>query len=121
MLVQPDEDAGSTGELYSHTSHQIGTTHMEQPDTGAGSTGGGLYSHIGATHTGQPQTSAEAEYDILNLPQYDDPQTLQASVPNVDIGARYELAEIEPTTNSTPSAAIYNELEEHTYSALVNN
>lgn len=91
----------SQGHLYSHTSHQPG---LPVP---AG--------------TEQPQTS-DVAYDVLNLPHYDDPNTLQVlPPPEVDAGARYEVADVEPApNNSTPLALIYNELEEHTYSTLEN-
>ena len=53
------------------------------------------------TATKQPQTSAMA-YDVLNLPQYDDPNALQVLPPAEEVdGARYEVAEVEPAVKDS--------------------
>ena len=92
-------DPGQGAHLYSHTNHQPGLT-----------------AHTATEH---PQTSDMA-YDVLNLPQYDDPNTLQVLPPAGEVdGARYEVAEVEPAVkDSIPSSPIYNELEDHTYSTI---
>jgi hypothetical protein len=83
MEGRPDDSSN----WYSHTNHQ-----PEQP----------------RAKQHQLQTSPGVEYDVLNLPHYDDPNTLQApAAPEVDIGVRYEVADVGQTaTDSTPSAAI---------------
>ena len=87
---------------------------FDNPIYGASNVG----SHTAHTATKQPQTSAMA-YDILNLPQYDDPNTLQV-LPPAEVGsAQYEVVEVEPAVkDSIPSSPIYTELEDHTYSTI---
>jgi hypothetical protein len=138
-VLPPDQGPGDNeldSNEYSHTMHSQNQppvtsddpmySHMVVPGEGPDNDGDNLYSHTNhqpeqpRPKQHQHQTSPGVEYDVLNLPHYDDPNTLQApAAPEVDIGVRYEVADVGQTaTDSTPSAAIYNELEEHMYSTV---
>ena len=77
---------------------------FDNPIYGASNVG----SHTAYTATKQPQTTAMA-YDVLNLPQYDDPNALQVLPPAEEVdGARHEVAEVEPAVkDSIPSSHTY--------------